>query len=209
MAGGISAAVVETNHVREEQIVKAAAALFSSGGYTSTSMTEVADAVGLSKPGLYHYFPNKEKVLERVSQNAVDLLLAHLEGVLAMSGPVEHRLRELVIGRVEVICQNHDALKVFWQERGRLGRPANARLNKRFHSYHDDVVGLVTEGQRAGVIRSELDPHMVMLAMLGMTGWTYLWIKPDGRLTARQIGETFWRLISIGLFNRIPEPVSR
>ena len=209
MAGGSNGAVLEANQVREEQIVKAAAALFSSGGYTSTSMTEVAEAVGLSKPGLYHYFPNKEKVLERVSQNAVDLLLAHLEAILAMSGPVEHRLRELVIGRVEVICQNHDALKVFWQERGRLGRQANARLNKRFHSYHDDVVGMVIEGQRAGVIRSELDPHMVMLAILGMTGWTYLWIKPDGRLTARQIGETFWQVIGVGLLSRVRQPVAR
>ena len=65
--------------VRRTYIVRTAAALFSSHGYTSTSIREVAAAVGLSKPGLYHYFPTKEAIFEEIAEGAIESLLAHLE----------------------------------------------------------------------------------------------------------------------------------
>lgn len=185
--------------VRRTYIVRTAAGLFSSHGYTSTSIREVAAAVGLSKPGLYHYFPTKEAILEEIAEGAIESLLAHLERAMVTPGRTVDRLRELVVGRVEVIGENHDALKVFWQERARLGPEANARLNRRMHHYHEEAISLIRDGQAEGVVRRDLDPQMAMLGLLGMTGWAYLWFKPTGRLTAREIGEHFWSLMSAGL----------
>src|SRR6185369_3387800 len=69
-AAGNTVAVADGDGVRRTYIVRTAAALLSSHGYTSTSIREVAAAVGLSKPGLYHYFPTKEAILEEIAEGA-------------------------------------------------------------------------------------------------------------------------------------------
>ncbi|WP_018685297.1 TetR/AcrR family transcriptional regulator [Actinokineospora enzanensis] len=48
----------------DERILDRAAALFAQHGYAATSLQALADAVGLSKPGLLHHFPSKEALFE-------------------------------------------------------------------------------------------------------------------------------------------------
>ena len=51
---------------RRQQIVDAAAEVFSSVGYRKGSLRDVADKVGLSQAGVLHHFPSKEHLLEAV-----------------------------------------------------------------------------------------------------------------------------------------------
>ncbi|MEU4804566.1 helix-turn-helix domain-containing protein [Actinosynnema sp. NPDC023587] len=48
----------------DEQILDRAAGLFARHGFTNTSLKVLADAVGLSKPGLLHHYPSKEALFE-------------------------------------------------------------------------------------------------------------------------------------------------
>ena len=45
--------------VRKQTIIDTAAELFHKKGYSSTSLDDVAKALGISKPALYHYVKNK------------------------------------------------------------------------------------------------------------------------------------------------------
>ncbi|MGO4586858.1 TetR/AcrR family transcriptional regulator [Arthrobacter sp. 2RAF6] len=49
---------------RRQEILKAAFDVFSSSGYRSGSLKDVADKVGLTQAGLLHHFPSKEALLE-------------------------------------------------------------------------------------------------------------------------------------------------
>jgi AcrR family transcriptional regulator len=51
---------------RREEILQAASELFSHHGYRGTSLAAIATAVGLTEPGLLHYFPGKENLLQNV-----------------------------------------------------------------------------------------------------------------------------------------------
>ena len=51
---------------RRQQIVDAAAEVFSSVGYRKGSLRDVAEKVGLSQAGVLHHFPSKEHLLEAV-----------------------------------------------------------------------------------------------------------------------------------------------
>ena len=48
------------------------AEIFSRRGFRATSMNEIAAAVGLSKPTLYHYFRSKEELLVRLYSEVLD-----------------------------------------------------------------------------------------------------------------------------------------
>lgn len=51
---------------RRQEILQAAADVFSASGYRKGSLRDVAERVGLSQAGLLHHFPSKDRLLEAV-----------------------------------------------------------------------------------------------------------------------------------------------
>jgi AcrR family transcriptional regulator len=59
---------------RRRQLIDAGAALFAEHAYEEISMREVAQAAGVSKPLLYHYFPSKIELFKAaVAEKAAEL----------------------------------------------------------------------------------------------------------------------------------------
>lgn len=57
--------------------LRAARALFARHGYHATSIRAIADAAGLSVPGLYHHHRSKQAILDALVANAMAQMLAH------------------------------------------------------------------------------------------------------------------------------------
>ncbi|MDD5127355.1 MAG: TetR/AcrR family transcriptional regulator [Dehalococcoidales bacterium] len=53
---------------RRRQIFLGAAKLFLKNGYGGTSMQELADSLGMSKVGLYHYIGGKEDIIHLIAE---------------------------------------------------------------------------------------------------------------------------------------------
>src|SRR4051812_30774866 len=75
---------------RMEQTLTAAHELFAARGYADVTMDEIAAAVGVTKPLLYNYFGNKERLYIACMERAGDALTATIAGsVRATSSPGE------------------------------------------------------------------------------------------------------------------------
>ena len=65
---------------RINEITQAAIDVFLEKGYENTTMDAIAKKAGISKGGLYHYFPSKEMVLifanEKISQKVQEIMTA-------------------------------------------------------------------------------------------------------------------------------------
>jgi AcrR family transcriptional regulator len=70
-------------------------ALFSTKGYDATSVREICEAAGITKPTLYHFYGSKEGVYRALVDGILDPFRADVAGVLAEGGPVRHRLRKV------------------------------------------------------------------------------------------------------------------
>src|SRR6201987_1299652 len=55
-----------------EEILDAAAELFTNLGYASTSTRRIADAVGVRQASLYHHFATKDDILDALLAGTVD-----------------------------------------------------------------------------------------------------------------------------------------
>ena len=64
---------------REAQILEVAGRLFGERGFAGTSVADVAEQAGISKPLIYNYFGSKEGLVERCLRDATDLLVAEIE----------------------------------------------------------------------------------------------------------------------------------
>jgi AcrR family transcriptional regulator len=77
-----------TGEQRRQQLVEVAASLFSERGYRSTTMDDVAEAAGVTKPLLYQHFSSKKALyLELVEEIAHRMLAAIAEATSRAEGP--------------------------------------------------------------------------------------------------------------------------
>jgi AcrR family transcriptional regulator len=87
-----------------EEILDAAAELFTTHGYANTSTRRVADAVGVRQASLYHHFATKDDILDALLAGTVDEPLRLATELLAEKGPAAPRLHALVVADVAQLC---------------------------------------------------------------------------------------------------------
>ena len=76
----------------KDAILRAALTRFASYGYKRTSLNDIADEAGLSRPTLYSYFKNKEAIVRAVSQGLHDSTLDNVEAALTNSTDLQQRM---------------------------------------------------------------------------------------------------------------------
>ncbi|MBK8860898.1 MAG: hypothetical protein IPN48_08245 [Sphingomonadales bacterium] len=68
--------------------------------------------------------------------------------------------------------------------------PANLpEAIKRRRQYEACYVQAFEEGVQEGLIRTDLNLRIAVLAILGALNWTPEWFSPDGRLSAAEVGD--------------------
>lgn len=87
-----------------EEILDAAAELFTTIGYAATSTRRIADAVGMRQASLYHHFATKDDILDALLAGTVDQPLALATELLAEPGAAAPRLHALVAQDVSQLC---------------------------------------------------------------------------------------------------------
>lgn len=87
-----------------DEILDAAAELFTTLGYAGTSTRRIADAVGMRQASLYHHFATKDDILDALLAGTVDGALRLAAELLAGPGPCAPRLHALVVGDATRLC---------------------------------------------------------------------------------------------------------
>jgi hypothetical protein len=89
-----------------------------------------------------------------------------------------------------VIHRYPEHVWVFLHEFPALTGERAERFRKRRRAYERQVEAVLREGVETGEFRP-LDPWLASRAWLGMHNYTYLWLKPGGRLSARAVAQPF------------------
>jgi len=188
---------------RRDEILAQALRLFAQQGFHATSVRDLAEAVGMSKAGLYSSFASKESLLEAIFYTIIDGMLERLRQTVASdAGPAE-KLRQAIISQVVGTAEHIQEMTIYYQERRYLSGPAAERVAAKRRAYEDLLEAIIVEGQTAGVFRL-VDVKMSAFGIAGMCAWTYRWFRPDGRLSAQEIGSHYADLILSGLQLQAP-----
>ncbi len=73
---------------KRDRILEAALDIFSKNGFRGSTIDQIADAAGMSKPNLLYYFKNKEEMHETLIQRLLATWLAPLEEMDASGDPI-------------------------------------------------------------------------------------------------------------------------
>jgi AcrR family transcriptional regulator len=167
--------------LQRETILARAAALFAKQGYTATSMNEVADACGVSKPSLYHYVRDKHQLLAEIVETHIGRLLALVAEVDAAKLAPEPRLRRLIDAFLAVYAGAQDEHRVLTED-VRFLKPTE---KKRVLGGERKVVAAFADAiaeARPELRGAHLEKPLAML-LFGMMNWMFTWLQPKGALS--------------------------
>ncbi|WP_449221247.1 TetR/AcrR family transcriptional regulator [Tistrella mobilis] len=173
----------------EREIKDKACTLFARKGFDGTSLTDIADAVGLSRAAIYYYFENKEALLEaivtEVSERPVQTLLASRD--TATDDPVAE-LRQAVRRQVVGTLERQVLMQMIAVTEAALPPALAARHIASKRRYLEDCRRIIRDGIRAGVFRP-VDDRVAALAVIGMAAWTAQWYSPDRPPAAAELAD--------------------
>ncbi|MEE3852992.1 transposase [Gordonia sp. LSe1-13] len=178
---------------RRGEIARTAALLFERHGFHNVSVGDVAEAVGLSKPALYHYVNSKAEIVAWIHDELIDELLARLERDVSANCDPRAGLRQVLVGTVEIVATRPGYLGVFLEHQREIPRELRAHAVARRDRFEQLVVTLVERGMDQGLLEQR-SARMTSLALLAITNWSYQWYRPELGApveVAEQMFETF------------------
>ncbi|MEU1985173.1 helix-turn-helix domain-containing protein [Nocardia sp. NPDC019395] len=93
----------------KQAILDAAVQLFVSKGFEQTSLREIADAVGITKPSLYYHYSSKLDLLVAVINPLLDDLRALADEVEAMAAPDAEGRRTVLRTYIRAMIRHRSA----------------------------------------------------------------------------------------------------
>ncbi len=182
---------------QRELILARAAALFARGGYPGTSMNQVAEACGLSKATLYHYYRDKYQLLVSIAEGHVSRLQAVVDESLREQAQPQRRMRTLIARLVEEYANAQNEHRVLTEDVKFLAPPDRERILAQERAVVSAFAGVVA-ALRPDLQEAALSKPLTML-LFGMVNWMFTWMKPDGALSYEQMAPVVTELFLGGL----------
>lgn len=183
---------------RHANIVKAAALVMYKKGYDAASMNDIADAVNLTKAGLYYYTKGKQDLLYMIINWAMDLVEEHIvRPALDIDDP-ELRLRNMVRNHLRTIMVGSGAVTILTVEADKLAPEHRAIIKERNREYVRLVCRTLDELNDMGRLRP-MDTMIAALNMFATILGIARWYRPDGRLPQDEVIEEVSSFVLGGL----------
>ena len=195
-----SAAAVPVGGVlREQQLINIAVELFAHKGYEGTSLRDIAETAGITKAALYYWFPEKEKLFQRVVADRMEALLEHVTlAVNEASEPID-KIRVFLLCSAEQIDANRAgwvaSSNTFWSNFNAEQRSAIVPLRDRFERL---LRQCVTDAVTQGALRA-VDPALATRLLLSGLNYLPHWHNASGALSAAQVVEQYVDMLLNGL----------
>jgi TetR/AcrR family transcriptional regulator, cholesterol catabolism regulator len=183
---------------KRAEIVAAAAALFVAGGVARVSMDDIADAAGLAKPSLYHYFSTRDEILFAINEQAFNFLFERTAERSALTDDPELLLRGIFEDTFALVHELPGYSRVVFEHLRHLAPEFRSQLLARRKGWQKHVQDIVEAGIASGAFRP-VDSHEATLAILGMINWSHQWYSPRGARTHQELAHSFFDLLMGGM----------
>jgi len=176
--------------LRDAEVLETAAEVFARRGYAAAAVQDVADELGMLKGSIYYYIKSKEDLLFRLLSAVHDDVDALLKDVVEPPDldPLE-RLCEYVRRQVTYNLRNLVRISVYYNDIDQLSDERRKEILRRRKTHEDFIVGLVLDGQRAGLIDDTREARLLAYNVFATVIWPYRWYKPRGRIKPEDVIE--------------------
>jgi AcrR family transcriptional regulator len=153
-----------------DRILQSSLELFSSKGYDATSVREICEAAGITKPTLYHFYGSKEGVYRALVEGTFEEFRAGLSHLLEAPGTAEERLRRVARSYFEYAGSRRELMRFVLSL---VHNTSTSAPQTDFLRLYEEIVAQVARCVEAGVESGELargSTETRMLVFMGALG---------------------------------------
>jgi AcrR family transcriptional regulator len=164
-----------------QRVLDAAAKVLSVKGYAGMRLSDVAEQADLQAPAIYYYFKSREDLIEEVMWAGIADMRQHLLAVLeAASDDLDPLDRILLVVeahlRHELSLSDYTTASI--RNAGQLPEAISKRQQAETKKYGEIWRGLFETASKEGAIRSDLDPYLARMLVMGALNWAAEWWTP-------------------------------
>lgn len=174
---------------RRTEIIESAASLFARAGVGSTSLADIAEAVGIKKGSLYYFFESKEDLVREVLLPVVEQPYRRLKEIVDGPGDPIQKITEGMAALGRAFGEHPERMQILVRER--LKRQLSTETYEEIRSWKAAYTELweqvLKEATDAGLF-GELDEKIAAFGLIGSMNWMYAWFDPSGERSGEDVG---------------------
>ncbi|RYY72094.1 MAG: TetR/AcrR family transcriptional regulator [Chitinophagaceae bacterium] len=156
---------------KQMQIMEAAEELFAENGFNGTSVRDISEKAGVNLAMISYYFGSKDKLLEAIFSLRGESTKLVLEEIVNKPNlPSIEKVYLLIDHYIKKITDQQCFHRIMVREQSvnNSGPIAALILNLKKRNF-ETVKKLISDGQKNGEFRKNIDAHLLMTTMLGTT----------------------------------------
>ncbi len=182
------------SRLKRESIVAAAVDVFYHKGYAKTTLEEVADAMGVTKPFIYSHFSSKHDLLAEICRRAVQFSHEAFSRGEALTGKPSERLEAMVHEFMLSLLTNQAHSVIYSREEKELNPETADAINQMRRDFDHRLAAVIEQGVKAGEFDVP-DVGLAALSIIGIVAWAQFWFRPDGRMNREQVATGVAQLV--------------
>lgn len=176
------------------RVLDAAARLFRNQGYDKTTLKEISAAAGMLPGSLHYRYKSKDDLLVDMMRLGLDrVMVAAAEAAQGAQDPVE-QMRRVLVAHLNALVRDSDTVYVLLFEWRSLKGAARDELIALRDAYEAQWMTLLRHLRKQGLVRPDIDLHLLRLVALGAINWVSTWYRDGGRYSLEEIGNFIWQI---------------
>ncbi len=151
----------------KKKIEEAATDLFSSRGFQSTSVREIANEAGVGKPMIYYYFDSKDGLYRYLIKKALEPFARNIKGLRKSEDDPEEKLRELMRMRRTHLRENPGLASLIGQAITGREKYVEGMIRDHFRNIHGVFREIIREGMEKKVFK-KFDSDIAAMSLNGV-----------------------------------------
>jgi AcrR family transcriptional regulator len=182
------------------EIMRRAAEIFAKKGFSETALQDIAEASGVKREAVYHYFRDKTEILYNIIKPQSEALLESILFIANSSAPPNDKIRKAIRNHLNRFNPNYFEMVVAYRE---LIVKTNelTELRKIWKEYERVWNDIIEEAQGSGEIRPEFNSKVLTFSILGMCNSLSTWYDPNGEIGLDTIIDLYFSIIWGGIAN--------
>jgi AcrR family transcriptional regulator len=192
--GGADEVVVEedirdaVSRLKRERIISTAVELFHNNGLSNTTLEAVAEKMNVTKPFIYSHFKSKHALLAEICSRGIRASLDVLNRVVASEGSATQKLQAVAYDFMLAVIENQGHIAIYNREQKHLSAEDSDAIDDMRREFDRKFCALLNEGVASGEFVVD-DVQITSLAIGGIISWSYVWYRPNGRLSRTETAE--------------------
>jgi AcrR family transcriptional regulator len=162
------------NASKRDVITKKAAALFKTKGFSSASMRELAEALGVEAPSLYNHIGSKSELLQGICFKVANAFTLYLDNIENSTGGFLIRLEQIIRFHIRMMLDNFDEVYVANHEWKHLKEPYLSNFLIQRRGYEKRLISILEYGIASQEFKPT-NPYVAVLTILSAVRGLEFW----------------------------------